>query len=55
MQPIALTDDQLNAVLAAAHPLEHHAREAFLREIAQLIQEQPTLGDGLLHRLIPSP
>lgn len=28
------------------------AREPFLREVAQLLQSQPELGNGSLHRLL---
>ena len=52
MPPLRLSDEQMSAVLAAAHPLQPRARQAFLREVAQLLQEQPMLGDGSLHRLL---
>jgi hypothetical protein len=51
-QPIALSEEQMAAILADAQPLERHAREPFLREVAQMLQAQPQLGDGSLHRLI---
>ena len=50
--PIALSDQQLSAIWAAAMPLDVKAREPFLREVAQLLQAQPELGDGSLHRLL---
>jgi hypothetical protein len=50
--PIALSDAQMNAILAAATPLQPRARQAFLREVAQLLQSEPALGDGSLHRLL---
>ena len=51
-QPIALSDAQLSAIFAAAKPLQRQAREPFLREVAQLLAQQPELGDGSLHRLL---
>jgi hypothetical protein len=51
-EPVRLSDDQLNAVLAAATPLQPHRRSAFLEEVAREISRHPILGDGLLHRLI---
>jgi hypothetical protein len=47
-----LTDEQANAVFAAAHPLPPHRRSAFLEEVAREISRHPILGDGLLYRLI---
>jgi hypothetical protein len=50
--PIRLSDSQLDAIFAAATPLQPQARENFLRELAQLLAAQPELGDGSLHRLL---
>jgi hypothetical protein len=47
-----LTDEQANAVFAAAHPLQPNRRSAFLEEVAREISRHPILGNGLLHRLI---
>jgi hypothetical protein len=52
MPPIALTDQQVMAILAAAHPLARGDRDAFLLEVAQLLQALPEVGDGALHRVI---
>ena len=51
-EPVRLTDRQLAASAAAAHPLQPRARRAFLEEVAQLLQSKPELGDGSLHRLL---
>ena len=51
-EPIRLSDQQLNAILAAATPLDPRARSAFLADVAQEISRHPILGDGLLHRVI---
>ncbi len=40
------------AILAAAAPLAAHDRNAFLLDIAQVLQELPEVGDGMLHRII---
>jgi hypothetical protein len=49
---IALSDEQMSAIWAAAMPLDVKARGAFLEEIALEISRHPILGDGLLHRVI---
>jgi hypothetical protein len=50
--PVALTDAQMMAVLAAAAALAAHERNPFLVEVAQLLQALPEVGDGALHRVI---
>jgi hypothetical protein len=50
--PVALTDAQMMAILAAAAPLAAHDRNPFLLEVAQLLQALPEVGDGALHRVI---
>jgi hypothetical protein len=52
MLPLALTDDQMTAVLHAAQPLAPKVRGAFLEAMAQALQAQPMLGDGVVHRVI---
>jgi hypothetical protein len=49
MPPIALTDSQLAAVMAAAQPLPPDDRSPFLAEVAALLQGQ-TIGDGSVSR-----
>jgi hypothetical protein len=49
---VALTEQQMTAIWAAARPLPPHARGAFLEDVANEISRHPTLGDGSLHRLI---
>jgi hypothetical protein len=44
--PVALTDAQMMAILAAAAPLAAHDRNPFLLEVAQLLQALPEVGDG---------
>lgn len=51
-KPIALSDEQMSAIWAAAMPLDVKVRGAFLEDVAKEISRHPILGDGLLHRLI---
>jgi hypothetical protein len=51
-RPIALTDDQMSALLAAAHPLPADSRSAFLEQCARELAHVPMVGDGALHRII---
>ena len=50
--PLALSEAQMLALLAASHPLPPAARPAFLEACAQEIAAMPELGDGALHRTI---
>ena len=50
--PIALTEAQMCALLAASYPLPPAARPAFLEACAKEIANLPELGDGVLHRTI---
>jgi hypothetical protein len=51
MKPIALTDAQLDVVLAAAQPLAVDRRDAFLQEVAAQLEGRE-VGDGLVHRAV---
>src|SRR5262245_33456437 len=48
--PIALTDEQMNAVLAASHALPPHSRVAFLEACAHEPARLPGIGDRAVHR-----
>ena len=50
--PIALSEPQMCALLAASYPLPPTARAAFLEACAKEIAAMPELGDGALHRTI---
>jgi hypothetical protein len=50
--PIALSEPQMCALLAASYPLPPTARSAFLEHCAREIANLPELGDGVLHRTI---
>jgi hypothetical protein len=51
MPPLALSDEQLDAVLRAAQPLPVAARDQFLIDLAAALQGQD-LGDGAVYRAI---
>jgi hypothetical protein len=52
MPPLCLTDKQMSALFAAAHPLPRDSRSAFLEHCARKLAKLPMLGDGALHRTI---
>jgi len=49
-KPLALSDDQMTAILRAAEPLDPDRRSDFLRDVAQALQGRE-LGDGLVGRI----
>jgi hypothetical protein len=50
--PIALSESQMCALLAASYPLPPRSRGPFLEACAREIANLPELGDGVLHRTI---
>jgi len=50
--PIALSDEQMAALLAASQPLSPEVRGAFLEHCAREIAQLPMVGDGALHRVV---
>jgi hypothetical protein len=50
--PIALSEPQMCALLAASYPLPPRSRGPFLEACARELANLPELGDGALHRLI---
>jgi hypothetical protein len=50
MFPFALTDSQLNIILAAAEPLAPSDRARFLVDVAERLRGQ-VIGDGLIARV----
>ena len=50
--PIALSEPQMCALLAASQPLPPALRSAFLEACAKEIAATPELSDGALHRTI---
>lgn len=51
-RPLALTNSQYAAVVAAAEPLEPVDRPAFLAAVASYLRAEPTIGDGTIARAI---
>jgi hypothetical protein len=51
-QPIALSDDELTAIMDAARPLAPCDRDRFLRAVAQAIVDLPERGPGSVYRAI---
>jgi hypothetical protein len=51
MSPLKLTDDELDAVLAAARPLDVGDRDAFLQAVAAALQGAGEIGPGVVHRV----
>jgi hypothetical protein len=51
-RPVALSDEQMSAIWAAAHPLPPDRRPAFLEAVAVELAQAPIVGDGLLHRIV---
>jgi hypothetical protein len=49
--PLALTDAQLDAIHRAAWPLQPHDRGPFLEAVAAALQQERTLGDGVVYRV----
>jgi hypothetical protein len=47
-RPIYLSDEAMNAVLAAAHPLQPDARGPFLEACARALAGLPEVGDGIV-------
>jgi hypothetical protein len=51
-RPLALTDVQMSAVLAASIPLPRDRRSAFLAHCARELAALPAIGDGAVHRVV---
>jgi hypothetical protein len=49
--PLSLSDDEYNAVQAAAAPIHPLQRDAFLKALAVELERHPVVGPGLVHRL----
>jgi hypothetical protein len=48
---LALSDDQLAAVMEAARPLQPHQRSEFLQAVAVELARYPEIGVGIIHRV----
>jgi hypothetical protein len=51
MPPIHLSDDELDAVMAAARPIAVERRDAFLQDVATLLHGCGEIGPGVVHRI----
>ena len=49
---LSLSDNQLEALMAAAKPLQAADRPAFLDAVAQRLTGMTTLSDGIVHRAL---
>jgi hypothetical protein len=51
-RPIAISDQQLSAIMRAAEPLSPADRGQFLSALADALRDEDELGDGVLGRTI---
>jgi hypothetical protein len=49
--PLALSDAEYDAVMAASAPIHPHERGAFLEALATELEKHPVVGPGLVFRL----
>jgi hypothetical protein len=49
--PLRLSDNQLDALMRLAKPLQPQDRDALLRILAYELRDQRDIGDGALYRL----
>jgi hypothetical protein len=49
--PIRLSDSELAAVFDAARPLDVSVRDAFLQDVATMLQGCVEIGPGTVHRI----
>ena len=52
MPPLALTDDELTAIMTACEPLAPDRRNDFLQAVADTLASAPVIGPGAVHRAI---
>jgi hypothetical protein len=50
-RPLALSDSEIAHIMAAARPLSPGDREAFLCQVAAVLELQPMLGPGIVSRV----
>jgi hypothetical protein len=51
MRPLALNDNELDTVLAAARPLAPDLRDPFLRAVAHALSGRDVVGPGTVHQV----
>ena len=49
--PLKLSDSELDAVMAAARPLDVSLRDAFLQQVASALQGCREIGPGVVYRV----
>jgi hypothetical protein len=52
MQPLKLSDAELDAVFAACRPLQLNVRDAFLQDLVSELRRYPEIGPGVVYRVI---
>jgi hypothetical protein len=50
-RPLALDDSQITHIMRAARVLAPADRDAFMRQVAAVLEQQPELGDGIVARV----
>ena len=50
-RPLALDDAQITTIMRSARVLAPRDRDEFMRSVAQVLQQQPELGDGIVARV----
>jgi hypothetical protein len=50
LMPLSLSDNEYDAVQAAAAPIHRLQRDAFLKALAAELERHPVIGPGLVHR-----
>jgi hypothetical protein len=50
-RPLALDDAQITTIMRAARILAPADRDAFLRQVAAVLELQPAIGDGVVARV----
>ena len=51
MPPIRLTDEELDAIFAAARPIAVNRRDDFLQAVAASLRRLEVIGPGVVHRI----
>jgi hypothetical protein len=52
IKPIRLSDSELDAVMAAARPLDVGDRDAFLQSVAAALANCTEIGPGAVYRIV---
>jgi hypothetical protein len=49
---LQLTPSQIDCIHTAASPLPRWDQTLFMQRVAELLHEEPELGDGVVHRVV---